>query len=170
MTHLIILLDTTQNDRHKFREWGSKKNEMNLYFEPVEYLWQIFVAKIVNGSKLRSGSKHPSDERNKLFSFQIKATLKAITLGIRMCSTELLLWKNQKGSICYLITLFKWHSTADIFLEIFNFLWINYFKKQLQTTDCKGFFFCLECQMIIVFMAYRKSGTRYPIVGPGMGP
>ena len=48
---------------------------------------------------VRPGLKYPSNERNKLFSFQIKATLKAKILGIRMCSTELLLWKNQKDSI-----------------------------------------------------------------------
>ena len=48
---------------------------------------------------VRPGFKYPSNERNKLFSFQIKATLKAKILGIRMCSTELLLWKNQKDSI-----------------------------------------------------------------------
>ena len=53
---------------------------------------------------------------NKLFSFSIKATLKATTLGIRMCSTELLFWKNQKGSTRYPMTLYKRVSTADIFL------------------------------------------------------
>ena len=58
-----------------------------------------------------------------------------------MYSTELLLWKNQKGSICYPITLFKRDLTADIFIEMFNFLWARYFKKQLQTTDCKGLLF-----------------------------
>ena len=57
---------------------------------------------------IRPGFKYPSDGRNKLFSFQIKATI----LGIRMCSTELLLWKDQKSSTCYLITLFKRDSTA----------------------------------------------------------
>ena len=90
---------------------------------------------------IRPSFKYPSDERNKLFSFQIKATLKATVLGIRMCSTELLLWKNEKSSTCYPINLFKRDSTADIFLEKFNFLWISYFKKQLQTTDCRGFLF-----------------------------
>ena len=43
-----------------------------------------------------SGFKYPSDERNNHFSFQIKSTLKATTLGIRMCSTELLHWKIRK--------------------------------------------------------------------------
>ena len=43
------------------------------------------------------GFKYPSDERNNHFSFQIKTTLKATTLAIRMCCTELLLWKNQKS-------------------------------------------------------------------------
>ena len=33
-----------------------------------------------------------------------------------MCSTELLLWKNQDDSTCYPMTLFKRVSTADIFL------------------------------------------------------
>ena len=88
----------------------------------------------------KRSSNYPSDERNKLFSFQIKATLKATTLGVRMCSTELLLWKNQESSTCYPMTLFKWDSTADIFLKIFNIFWTSYFKKQLQITDCKGFY------------------------------
>ena len=48
--------------------------------------------------------------------FQKKATLKATTLGIRMCCTELLLWKNQKGSTRYPMILYKRDSTADIFL------------------------------------------------------
>ena len=42
---------------------------------------------------IRPGCKYTCDERNKLFSFQIKATLKATTLSFRMCTTELLLWK-----------------------------------------------------------------------------
>ena len=57
-----------------------------------------------------------SDERNKLFSFSKKATLKATILGIRMCSTELQLWKNEKDSTRYPMILYKWDSTADIFL------------------------------------------------------
>ena len=38
-------------------------------------------------------------------------------LGICMCSTELLLWKNQKRSTRYPMTLQKRDSIADIFLE-----------------------------------------------------
>ena len=47
-------------------------------------------------ANILSGFKYPSDERNNHFSFQIKSTLKATTLGIRMCSTELLHWKIRK--------------------------------------------------------------------------
>ena len=47
--------------------------------------------------------------------------------------------------------------TADIFLGIFKIFWTNYLTKQLQTTDCKGGFFCLEHQMIIVFVELRKG-------------
>ena len=90
---------------------------------------------------IRPSFKYPSDERNKLFSFQIKATLKATALGIRMCSTELLLWKNQKNSTRYPMALYKWDSTANIFLVIFNFFWTSYFRKKFRTTDCKGFLF-----------------------------
>ena len=36
-------------------------------------------------------------------------------LGICMCSTELLPWKNQKRSIRYPITLQKWDSITDSF-------------------------------------------------------
>ena len=65
---------------------------------------------------IQPGSEYHSDERNKLFSFSKKATLKATILGIRMCSTELLLWKNQKGATRNLMILYIWDSTADIFL------------------------------------------------------
>ena len=50
----------------------------------------------------------------------MKATLKATTLGIRVCSAKLLLWKNEKGSTRYPMTLYKRDSTSDIFLGIFN--------------------------------------------------
>ena len=65
---------------------------------------------------IRSGLEYLSDERNKLFSFSKKATLTATILGIRMCSTELLLWKNQKGSTRSPMIFYKWDSTADSFL------------------------------------------------------
>ena len=62
---------------------------------------------------IRPGSEYHSDERNKLFSFSKKATLKATILGIRMCSTELLLWKNQKASTRrYRMILCKWDSAV----------------------------------------------------------
>ena len=56
-----------------------------------------------------------------IFSFLKKAALKATILGIRMCSTKLLLWKNQKGSTRYPMIFYKWDSTADIFQRIFKF-------------------------------------------------
>ena len=108
----------------------------NIYNRTLLRKWLTAKSLIVD---IRPGSKYPSDERNKFFSFQIKATLKATTLGIRLCSTELLPCKNQKGLTCYPMTLFKQDSTTDIFLEIFNFFWTSYFKEQLQATDCKGF-------------------------------
>ena len=33
MMHLMILLDTIKKNKHKFKEWGSKKKDMSLYFE-----------------------------------------------------------------------------------------------------------------------------------------
>ena len=146
-----------KNERHElvFRIHSS------IYNEAFLRKWltaKIFIADI------RSGSKYPSDERNKLFSFQIKATLKATTLGIRMCSKKLLLWKNQKGSTRYPMILCKRDYTADIFLGIFKIFWTNYLTKQLQTTDCKGGFFCLEHQMIIVFVELRK-GNFLNVIG-----
>ena len=50
MTHLIILLETIQKDRHKFKEWGSKKNDMNLYFESSRISTTELFVKIVNGT------------------------------------------------------------------------------------------------------------------------
>ena len=75
------------------------------------------------------GSKHPSDEQNKLFSFQIKATFKDTTLGIRMRSTKLLLWKKKKGWTRFPMTLYEWDSTADIFLGIFKYFFDKLFHK-----------------------------------------
>ena len=65
---------------------------------------------------IQPGPEYHSDERNKIFSFSKKATLKATTLGICMCSAELRLWKNQKGSTRYPMILCKWDSNAAIFL------------------------------------------------------
>ena len=139
---------------------------MNLYFESSRIsATELFPQ---NGQRLKASSQifdqALNTPRNKLFSFQVKAALKVTTLGIRMSSTELLLWKNEKGSTCYR-TLLKWDFATSIFLEILNFFWISYFKKQLQTTQ--RVFICLECQMIVVFVANRKSGTRDHKVGPG---
>ena len=84
--------------RHKYKGWGYKKNNMNL--------------------DIRPGSEYQSDEQNKVLSFSKQAILKATIWGIRM---YLLLWKNQKGSTRYPMIFYKWDSTADIFLWIFNF-------------------------------------------------
>ena len=48
--------------------------------------------------------------------FKKKVTVKATILGTRMCSTGLLLWRNQKCSTCYSTILYKRDSAADIFL------------------------------------------------------
>ena len=48
---VIILLDTIQKDRYKFREWGSKKNDMNLYFESsrISFLQKQLMGKMFPG-------------------------------------------------------------------------------------------------------------------------
>ena len=51
--------------------------------------------------------------------------------GIRMCSAELLPWKNQKGLTRYLMTLHKGDSNADIFLGAFKFFSHKLFTKLL---------------------------------------
>ena len=60
--------------------------------------------------KLNSADKEHS------FSKKKKVTVKATILGIRMCSTGLLLWRNQKGSTRYPMILYKRDSAANIFL------------------------------------------------------
>ena len=59
---------------------------MNLYFESSRISTTAFLRKQLTAKSfivgIRPGSKYSSDERNKLFSFQIKATLKATNLGI----------------------------------------------------------------------------------------
>ena len=57
-----------------------KKDVINLYLDIFSFIVDI-----------RPGFEYSSDERNKLFSFSKKVTLKATILGICMCSTELLL-------------------------------------------------------------------------------
>ena len=103
-----------KKEGHKF-VFRIQSNVYNRAYLRKQLTVKSFIADI------RRGSKYHSDEQNKLFSFHIKAALKAATLGIRMCSTKLLLWKNQKGSTCYLKTLYKRDSTTDNFLGIFNF-------------------------------------------------
>ena len=80
MIHLIILLDTIQKDRRKFREWGSKKTTWTGISNPFEYLRQSFFAKKFTAKSfivdIGPGSKYPSDERNKLFSLKKKTNLK----------------------------------------------------------------------------------------------
>ena len=61
--------------------------------------------------------------------FKKKVTVKATTLGIRMCSTGLLLWRNQKGSTRYHMIFYKRDSAADIFLWIFKFFSDKLFHK-----------------------------------------
>ena len=113
---------------------------------------------------IRTGSKYPSDEQNKLFSFSIKATLKATTLGIRMCSAELLLWKNPKVRL--VIPCFYVNETPPLTFSYgySNWFWTSHFTKQLRTTDCKWFFklqmVCSECEMIVVFLGLRKGSCR----------
>ena len=57
-----------------------KKNVINLYLDIFSFIVDV-----------RPGPEYSSDERNKLFSFSKKVTLKGTILCIRMCSTELLL-------------------------------------------------------------------------------
>ena len=111
--------------------------QSNIYHRP--FLRKQLTAKsfIVD---ILPGFKYPSDEQNNHFSFQVKPTLKTTTLGIRMCSTELLLWKNQKSSTCYPITLFKWDSIAEIFLEIFNFFGQPFSRNSSKPLIVKDFY------------------------------
>ena len=60
--------------------------------------------------KLNSADKETQFFNNKKF------TVKATILGICMCSTGLLLWRNQKGSTRYPMILYKRDSAAGIFL------------------------------------------------------
>ena len=73
--------------------------------------------------------------------FKKKVTVKGTFLGIRMHSTGLLLWRNQKASTRYPIILYKRDSTTDIFNEYSNFFPTNCFAKLFQTTNYKGFLF-----------------------------
>ena len=83
-----------------------------------------------------------------------------------MCSAELLLWKNQKVSTRYPTTLYKWNSTFDIFLWIFNIKYkiLNIsdklFHKTAPNHRLKRVFICLECQIIIVLVGLRMGIYR----------
>ena len=60
--------------------------------------------------------KSDSADKETQFFTKKKVTVKATILGIRMCSTGLLLWRNQKGSTRYPMILYKGDSAADTFL------------------------------------------------------
>ena len=69
-----------------------KKERHELILRIQLYIYdRTFLQKLVTAKSflvdIRPSYKYPSDERNKRFSFQIKTTLKATTLGIRLCST-----------------------------------------------------------------------------------
>ena len=58
-----------------------------------------------------------------------------------MCSTGLLLWRNQKGSNRYPMILYKRDSTADIFLSIFKFFFgPAVSKNSSKSLIVKGFY------------------------------
>ena len=59
---------------------------MNLYFESSRISTTDILRKWLTAKSfivdIRPGSKYPCNARNKVFRFQIKATLRATTLGI----------------------------------------------------------------------------------------
>ena len=57
-----------------------------------------------------------------------------------MCSTKLLLWKNQKGSTRYPMILCKRYSTGDILLGIFNFFGQAISQNSSKPLIVKGFY------------------------------
>ena len=57
-----------------------------------------------------------------------------------MCSTKLLLWKNQKGTTYYLMILYKRYSTTDIFLGIFKFFLKAISQNSSKPVIVKGFY------------------------------
>ena len=139
----------SKRDRHKYQDNEVEKERHKLVFRIQSNIYDGALLQRLTAKSfivdIRPGSKYPSDERNKLFSFSIKATLKATTLGICMCSTELLLWKNPK---VWLVTpCFYVNETPPLTFsyEHSNYFWTSYFTKQFRTTDCK-WFFKLNCK------------------------
>ena len=131
-------------------EWDWENNDMSLYLDIFSVIIDI-----------RRGAEYPSNVRNKNFLnfvvFEKKANLRATILSIRMCSTELLFCKNQRGSTCYPKMLYKWDSTTDIFLWIFKFFSDKLFHKTAPYHWLWKAFICLECQIIIVFVGLCKD-------------
>ena len=67
-----------------------KKERHELIYRIQWYIYNVaFLRKWLTAKSfivdIWPGSKYPSDKQNKCFSFQIKATLEATTLGIRIC-------------------------------------------------------------------------------------
>ena len=123
-----------------------KKERHELIYRIQWYIYDVaFLRKQLTAKSfivdIRPGSKYRSDKQNKCFSFQVKATLKATTLGIRMCLHNCYSGKSHKGLTRQPMILCKRYSTPNILLGIFSFFWTSYFTKQLKTTDCKGFLF-----------------------------
>ena len=77
-----------------------------------------------------------------------------------MCSTELLLWKNQKGSTRYLMTLYKRDFTVDISLRSIKIFFGQGFSQNSSKPPIVKGFYLSECQMIIVFVVLCKGNCR----------
>ena len=140
--HIDFIGHYLKRDRHKYVEWGWKKNDMNLYLNIFSFIVDI-----------RPGSEYPLMNEVNIFIIIIIIILREvrglvikyykhpINLGFRMCSTGLLLWKNQEGSTCYAMILYKRDSTADIFLWIFKFFSDKLFQKTApKPLIVKGFY------------------------------
>ena len=112
---------------------------MNLYLVLFSFIVEI-----------RPDSEYASDERNKHFSFSEKATWKATILVFDMCSTELLPWKNQKGSTRY-VNGTRWHFPMNI-----QFL---FGQAISQTTNSKGFLFAYNARLLL----FSKGCLRWTV-------
>ena len=81
-----------------------------------------------------------------------------------MCSTKLLLWKNQKGSTHYPMTLYKRDSTADVFLGIFNFFGQSISENSSKPLIVKGFYLLKNKN---VFSEISQNWQKVNYVGLG---
>ena len=123
----------SKRDRHKYQDNEVEKERHELVFRIQSNIYDGALLQRLTAKSfivdIRPGSKYPSDERNKLFSFSIKATLKSYYFRYLHVLYRTTTLEKSESLTCYPMFLCKRDSTADIFLWTFKLFLDKLFHK-----------------------------------------